>query len=221
MATPPSRERIAKVGQTYTRSEPPTLAPNLLRLQEPAYAAGVLEALSLAAFVCSADGRVLAATSGGLRLFDHGLYVRLKEGQLEMRASGSRTLRAAISETASGQAVGARLRPITPPDGGETALAEIVRLGDGEGIGTRVVVIVRWPGSDPADRASAAARVLYGFTAAEAAVAAHLLNGLSPQTVADRMEVSISTVRSHIRSTFLKAGVNSQIEMLAAIRCRI
>ena len=55
----------------------------------------------------------------------------------------------------------------------------------------------------------------------EAAVAAHLLKGLSPQAVADRMEVSISTVRSHIRSTFLKAGVNSQIEMLAAIRCRI
>ena len=100
-------------------------------------------------------------------------------------------------------------------------MAEIVRLDVGPADETGVLVIVRWPGSDPADRASAAARALYGFTAAEAAVAAHLLNGLSPQAVAERMEVSISTVRSHIRSTFLKAGVNSQIEMLAAIRCRI
>lgn len=57
------------------------------RLQEPAYAAEVLEALGLAAFVCGADGKVLAATSGGLRLFDQGLYVRLKDEQLEMRAS--------------------------------------------------------------------------------------------------------------------------------------
>ena len=103
----------------------------------------------------------------------------------------------------------------------DTALAEIVRLDEGDGGGTSVIVIVRWPGSDPADRASAAARVLYGFTAAEAAVAAYLLNGLRAQAVAERMDVSISTVRSHIRSTFLKAGVNSQIEMLAAIRCRI
>lgn len=190
-------------------------------MQEAAQTAGVLQALGLAAFVCDADGRVLAATPSGLRLFDDGLYLRLKDEQLEMRASGSRTLRAAIAEMASGQRIGARLLPLPGPDGGETALAEIVRLGVGHADDTGVVVIVRWPGSDPADRASAAGRALYGFTAAEAAVAAHLLNGLSPQAVADRMEVSISTVRSHIRSTFLKAGVNSQIEMLAAIRCRI
>ncbi|QYF87812.1 LuxR C-terminal-related transcriptional regulator [Brevundimonas sp. PAMC22021] len=209
------------MGQSRTRPEFPQSASDMQRMQEAAQTAGVLQAMGLAAFVCDAEGRVLAATPSGLRLFDDGLYLRLKDEQLEMRASGSRTLRAAIAEMASGQRIGARLLPLPGPDGGETALAEIVRLGVGHVDWTGVVVIVRWPGSDPADRASAAGRALYGFTAAEAAVAAHLLNGLSPQAVADRMEVSISTVRSHIRSTFLKAGVNSQIEMLAAIRCRI
>ncbi len=209
------------MGQTRTTVEPSTLTPDACRPLEATQTVVVLEALGLAAFVCDADGRLLTATSGGLRLFDHGLYLRLKNERLEMRASGSQTLRMAIAEAASAQGGGGRLLPLPGPDGEDTALAEIVRLDEGDGGGTSVIVIVRWPGSDPADRASAAARVLYGFTAAEAAVAAYLLNGLSPQAVAERMDVSISTVRSHIRSTFLKAGVNSQIEMLAAIRCRI
>ncbi len=45
---------------------------------------------------------------------------------------------------------------------------------------------------------------LYGFTAAEAKLAVLLLRGCSPQTAATELDVSINTVRTHIRHLLLK-----------------
>jgi DNA-binding CsgD family transcriptional regulator len=48
---------------------------------------------------------------------------------------------------------------------------------------------------------------LYGFTAREAAVAALLLQGLSPNEAAGELEMTENTVRTHIRHLFDKTGV--------------
>jgi DNA-binding CsgD family transcriptional regulator len=45
---------------------------------------------------------------------------------------------------------------------------------------------------------------LYGLTAAEAKLAVLLIRGYSPQTAAGELDVSINTVRTHIRHLLLK-----------------
>jgi DNA-binding CsgD family transcriptional regulator len=55
---------------------------------------------------------------------------------------------------------------------------------------------------------------LYGFTAREAAVAALLLKGRSPNEAADELAMRENTVRSHIRHVFDKTGVERLVDLV-------
>jgi DNA-binding CsgD family transcriptional regulator len=55
-------------------------------------------------------------------------------------------------------------------------------------------------------------RDLYGPTAAQAAVAALLFEGHSDDETAERLGLSINTVRSHLRHIFAKCEVRSQVD---------
>lgn len=77
-------------------------------------------------------------------------------------------------------------------------------------------LFVSTPGS-AAMPSSNVIRQLYGFTRTEGAVVRLLLDGLAPKEIAVRLEVSPSTVRSHIKSIFNKAGVGRQAELVSSI----
>jgi DNA-binding CsgD family transcriptional regulator len=55
---------------------------------------------------------------------------------------------------------------------------------------------------------------LYGLTQTEAAVALDLLNGLSPNEIAETRAVSITTVRAQISAVLAKTGTRRQSELL-------
>jgi DNA-binding CsgD family transcriptional regulator len=55
---------------------------------------------------------------------------------------------------------------------------------------------------------------LYGLTQSEAAVALDLLNGLSPNEIAETRAVSITTVRAQISAVLAKTGTRRQSELL-------
>jgi len=57
-------------------------------------------------------------------------------------------------------------------------------------------------------------RDLYGLTAAQAAVTAYLFEGQSVEQTAQKLGVSVNTVRSHLKCTFTKCDVHSQTELL-------
>ncbi|MFD0914794.1 serine aminopeptidase domain-containing protein [Pseudahrensia aquimaris] len=57
----------------------------------------------------------------------------------------------------------------------------------------------------------------YGLTRQEAAVALHVTRGHGPSAVAERFGVSINTVRTHLKRTYEKMGVDGQTEMVARI----
>jgi DNA-binding CsgD family transcriptional regulator len=61
---------------------------------------------------------------------------------------------------------------------------------------------------------------MFGLTAAEAQLCAALLQGLSPQEHADARGVSITTVRSQIRSALSKTG-QGRIAGLVALTARL
>lgn len=54
------------------------------------------------------------------------------------------------------------------------------------------------------------------LSAREQVVLGHLVAGESAEVIADRLYVSLATVRSHIRGILLKLGVNSQLAAVAA-----
>lgn len=58
-------------------------------------------------------------------------------------------------------------------------------------------------------------RALLGLTASERRVLYYLTQGWTAQDIADELVVSLTTVRSHIRSVLRKLGVRSQLAAVA------
>ena len=57
----------------------------------------------------------------------------------------------------------------------------------------------------------------YGFTSQEAIVALEIANGLSPSAIAEKLGVSINTIRTHLKKTYEKMDVEGQTELAARI----
>src|SRR4029079_16210961 len=77
--------------------------------------------------------------------------------------------------------------------------------------GTLVVIVD--PEREPLALASML-KGLYGLTPAEATVAIEVLRGGGLQSVADKMSVSISTVRIHLQRVFDKTATHRQAELV-------
>lgn len=56
-------------------------------------------------------------------------------------------------------------------------------------------------------------RNLYGFTWRESVIAQHVLHGEGLQAVADELQITLSTVRVHLRHIFEKTGTHRQAEL--------
>lgn len=63
-------------------------------------------------------------------------------------------------------------------------------------------------------------RALVGLTASERRILFYLTEGWAAQDIADELVVSLTTVRSHIRSTLRKLGVRSQLAAVAIANSR-
>jgi len=62
-------------------------------------------------------------------------------------------------------------------------------------------------------------RNMFGLTAAEANIVSELANGLTLEHIADRHELSKHTVRTHLKSIFLKTHTRRQAELAKLVRC--
>jgi DNA-binding CsgD family transcriptional regulator len=60
-------------------------------------------------------------------------------------------------------------------------------------------------------------RDAFGFTEREAELAALVASGRPLQDAADRLGISVATARTHLRHIFLKAGIESQNELVALV----
>lgn len=103
-----------------------------------------------------------------------------------------------------GHVVGVLLQPV-----GLTAMA-------GKGAPPGHLLVLRAPETRGADRQHRAGllSLAYGLTGQEATVAAHLAEGMTTEAIADALGVGDATVRSHIKRTFDKMGVNSRPELI-------
>lgn len=196
----------------------------LLDGQGAAVMAGAMESLSLAAFVCDRDGRVVALTTQAEDEVRDGRYLRLREGQLRAGlATESRALQQAIASAATGllqpgapHAQALLLHSRSPEQA--PLLVEVLPLSrriEAFGFSTRALVVVRRNRRRP--QTLAILQQAFGLTAAEADVALQLAAGERVETIAAIRGVAASTVRSQVRSLFAKFGVRSQLELTAIV----
>lgn len=95
---------------------------------------------------------------------------------------------------------------------GQAPAPEFVAAGGGPA----AVLFLTDPTHGPRISAEAI-RDLLGLTQSEAAVAAHLAEGLAPAEVAARLGISANTVRAHLRSIFGKTGVKRQSQLVQLV----
>lgn len=84
------------------------------------------------------------------------------------------------------------------------------------GGGPAAVLYLTDPAADP-HVSTEAVRELLGLTQSEAAVTAHLAEGLALAEVATRLGISPNTVRAHLRSIFGKTGVKRQSQLVQLV----
>jgi len=170
-------------------------------------------------------GRILWANRAGegIAAANDGLAVRggcLTAASAEENATLARLIReAALTATGQGMAAGGALSLTRPSLRRPFAvLVAPFRIA-------RTVMQSRQPAvavlvSDPEVKPQPAPELLaqlYGLTAREAELVTLLLDGLDLNDVAERLALSMNTVRTHLREVFHKTGTHRQSELVALV----
>jgi DNA-binding NarL/FixJ family response regulator len=72
-------------------------------------------------------------------------------------------------------------------------------------------------GSQLPEVAGEAIRELYGLTAAELRVSMEVARGLNVKQIAERLEISENTIKTHLQHVFSKTGVTRQADLARLI----
>lgn len=170
----------------------------------------LVEQLTIAAIAVDRSGRVIRANAAGDDLLCEGHVLASRERKLRfLDAAAEQTFHRVLTQgeglptfiAAEGSDGGRRLVTVIPP----------VDATDGH----FVVLLGR-----PQEALNGASRVLmefYKLTPAEYRVLAAMLDGLSPNEVAERQKLSIATVRTHIRRVLEKTGTSRQADLMCEI----
>lgn len=192
--------------------------------QGAALAAGALETLGIAAFVCDGSGRVRALTPAAEESLGRGV-VRLRQGRLgAARDEDTRALEVALAAAVRGLAApGDRpLRTLVLRDPEAPLSVEVVDVVTlparpfAFGFEPRALVTVRGARrEDP--NLSEVLKLAFALTPAEADIAVRLADGESREAIAQARGASVETVRSQVKSLFGKLGVSRAGELSARL----
>lgn len=187
--------------------------------------AGSLDALDIEAFVVDAFGRIRAMSRSAEARLEAQVHLQARGRRLTAcDPEAARALQAAIHQAAGPWA----LAPPSPyvvarPAGvGEPLVLEVGPVARGlSAFGDGMALVIARAPNRLQTRLGGLSLALFGLTPTEAVVASALASGRSPQAVADSMNVSIGTVRTHIRRVFDKAGVHSLLELASRFMGRV
>ena len=176
----------------------------------------ILDRLDRGVVLLDAQGRIIDANSHALHVIRNCNGIRLRAGRL---AFTDPELDERMQQAIAGRGPAQR--------GGRAVLAARVRCKGGDPY--RIVVRTVPPDTDERKVAFFALlyapnglhgisvdvlREVYGLTPAQSAVACSLFAGRSVEETAHELELSLNTVRTHLKQIFTKCEVNSQAELL-------
>ncbi|MGE4430976.1 MAG: helix-turn-helix transcriptional regulator [Sphingobium sp.] len=177
--------------------------------------AGAMGYVAAAVFICDASGRVWEMTPSAQAFLSEGALC-MEDGRLALADRKQQPLLAqAIDRHANGRFLPLESLMIA---GGPMRLPMILDVVTAPrqpwtfGFEPKVLVIARG-----ADRWHASAGTVlqscYGLSPAEADIALRLARGESRQVISDARRASIGTVRSQIKTVFLKLGVTREVDL--------
>ena len=176
----------------------------------------ILDCLDRGVVLLDAGGRIVDANSHALQVIRSCNGIRLRAGRL---AFTDPELEEQMQRAIAGYGSGVR--------GGRAVLASRVRCKGSDPY--RIVVRPVPPDLDERNVAFYALlyapnrlrgislevlRQVYGLTPAQSAVARSLFAGRSVEETANELDLSLNTVRTHLKQIFTKCEVNSQAELL-------
>lgn len=184
----------------------------------------VLDSLSVAVFIVGPGRRMTFTNAAGDALLASGDFVGLKAGVLQARQAGhfSILLEDAVERALKGdQALG--IRGIGVPllgSDGERAAAYVLPLSGSEtrsslGSGHCAVFVARRGEQQP--MATEVLRTLFDLTVAEARVALRVAKGENPQKISDGLNISLNTVRTHLKHSFAKTRSTDQVSLAGLV----
>lgn len=193
---------------------------------ERAVFADAIERLAMGVLILDEDARVvrsnraaetLLAAHEGLRVGSDGL---LQVGDRQQNRAFRQLLDEVLSAHRSAVPGFVRALRLGSADGG-SGLGLLVRplpraAATDSGASAQLAVFI----SDPGQRRLAPTEVLaelFGFTAAEAALALRLANGLTLDEASSELGVSRNTAKSHLSAVFAKTGVARQTKLVQLI----
>jgi DNA-binding CsgD family transcriptional regulator len=215
-----AREFFARIAP-HVRSAANTMMA--LGDRAPGLLAEALGGIEIAAIICDAEGYVHATSEPAEALLEAGSWLMVQNNRLQAQDFGDRSkLVASIRKAAATHSSSAPQSIALRSDGHvDRMLLDITRMpGERKMHFGRVLLVARPPKG--VRRSSAIdGQLLFDLTATEAAIVAQMMSGQSAAMIADKRGVSIGTIRTHIRHILEKAGVTSQIELLARMNARI
>src|SRR5262245_8911248 len=192
------------------------LASSLSAPSEQRPAASVrrlLDGVPIPAILLAADRRIVARNAAADLVPDPLAFAALSYGRVTRFAgAASEPFERVFARALNGAAASA---VVTLPSGGRQALwrVNLGRLEHGDNGETAVLMLFAPP---PASVGTLTAlQRLFALTAAEARVLALLLDDCRPREIADELQISITTVRSHLQALFAKTGTRRQSELVA------
>lgn len=179
-----------------------------------------LEATRAAAVICDVAGRVVGLTPAAEAALRERSGLRISGGDLFARLpDDTARLHAALREVHDQPGHSVRLWVSEPPDPRDGCVCEVHALPRREwsfAHGRLMVVTLRRPMDRRAQDEDILRRRLR-LTAAEAAVARMVADGLSREEIALRRGASTGTVNAQVHSIFRKSDVNREAELAALI----
>jgi DNA-binding CsgD family transcriptional regulator len=185
-----------------------------------------LDLLNIGLMVCSASAELLIVNQtanqilkarDGLELDSDGMLSTICEETESLKDLVKR-----VAETSRGQERGSRDTAFAVQRAtGKRPLTLFVRAvktkTNTPAPNEAAVLIMILDSAQPVEATEAELRQLYGFTATEARLANHLMEGSALEDCCEAMGIRRTTARMHLRNIFAKAGVRRQGELVSLL----
>jgi DNA-binding CsgD family transcriptional regulator len=187
-----------------------------------------LDRVGLGMFLVDADARLvhanakareIVALKDGIFVHNDTLTVRSKGEQELLR----RSIWSAVAQVHTGHIPAGQAMAVSRPSANEpfpvlvaTLWGNHLRYGLSRLDRPLAIVFVTVP-EEPLEAPAEVLRRVLGLTPAEARVCERLVSGGSVEDAARGLDISVQTVRDHLKSVFAKTGVKRQAELVAKI----
>jgi DNA-binding CsgD family transcriptional regulator len=184
--------------------------------------AETVDHLSTGILLTEESGRIAYMNGSAEAILKEGNALKSRDGRLVAARPDARdALSRALHESSAGRAPSASGQHAIPlPDQeGSGLIANVLPLQWREGrnplatLPGAAAVIIQNP-AEGAPPPMEAIGLLYGLTAAERNVLEHIADSHSPQETADRLGVSVNTVKSHLQKIFAKTNTARQADLV-------